>query len=75
VEAPGIEPGAAPAEPDTRQSVTANAPEPLAQTLARETEIDPELARVNAAWPDLPEAIRRAVLALIDAARGANDIG
>jgi len=29
---------------------------------------DADLARVVAAWPDLPEAIRRAVLALLDAA-------
>jgi hypothetical protein len=35
--------------------------------LARETEIDPELARVIAAWPELPEPMRRAVLALIGA--------
>ena len=28
-------------------------------------EADPDLARVLAAWPDLPPAIRRAVLALI----------
>jgi hypothetical protein len=28
---------------------------------------DPELARVAAAWPTLPNAIRRAVLALIGA--------
>jgi hypothetical protein len=26
---------------------------------------DPDLARVVAAWPDLPDAIRRAVLALV----------
>jgi hypothetical protein len=26
---------------------------------------DPDLARVVEAWPDLPEALRRAVLALI----------
>jgi hypothetical protein len=34
--------------------------------LARETQIDPDLARVAEAWPTLPEVIRRAVLALID---------
>jgi hypothetical protein len=32
---------------------------------------EPELARVAAAWPDLPAAIRAAVLALVDAARKA----
>jgi hypothetical protein len=30
-------------------------------------EIDPDLARVLAAWPDLSDPIRRAVLALIEA--------
>jgi hypothetical protein len=34
--------------------------------LAHETPIDPDLARVVAAWPDLPKPIRRAVLALVD---------
>jgi hypothetical protein len=38
--------------------------------LARETQIDPDPARVVSAWPDLPEAIRRAVLALIGSAKG-----
>ncbi len=27
--------------------------------------LDPELARIVAAWPDLPDPIRRAVLALV----------
>jgi hypothetical protein len=40
----------------------------LAQTLAREIENHPDLARVASAWPTLPEAIRRAVLALVGAA-------
>ena len=31
---------------------------------------NPDLARVVSAWPDLPEAIRRAVLALIGSATG-----
>jgi hypothetical protein len=43
--------------------------------LARETEIDPDLARVVSAWPDLPEAIRRAVLALIGSTNGLAAIG
>jgi hypothetical protein len=30
-------------------------------------EIDPDLAQVLAAWPDLAEPIRRAVLALVEA--------
>jgi hypothetical protein len=32
--------------------------------------IDADLARVVSAWPDLPEAIRRAVLALIGSTKG-----
>jgi hypothetical protein len=32
--------------------------------------MDPGLARVAEAWPGLPDAIRRAVLALIGAAGG-----
>jgi hypothetical protein len=36
--------------------------------LAREAPIDHDLARVVSAWPDLPEAIRRAVLELVGAA-------
>jgi hypothetical protein len=31
--------------------------------------IDPELARVVAVWPTLPEGVRRAVLALVQQAR------
>jgi hypothetical protein len=30
---------------------------------------DPDLARVNAAWPDLPAHIKAAVLALVGSAR------
>jgi hypothetical protein len=32
--------------------------------------IDPDLARVVTAWPELPEAIRRAVLALVNSTAG-----
>ncbi len=37
--------------------------------VAPEAPADPDLARVVAAWPDLPPAIRAAVLALVNAAR------
>jgi hypothetical protein len=43
-----------------------NGPEPLAHSLARESQIDPALARIIDAWPALPEAIRRAMLALAE---------
>jgi hypothetical protein len=46
---------------------------PLAPQLAPRQEIalraDPDLARVAAAWPDLPGPIKAAVLALVQAAR------
>ncbi len=48
--------------------VTETDPKLLAQTLARETQIDPDLARVINAWPELLEPIRRAILAMIQAA-------
>jgi hypothetical protein len=31
---------------------------------------DPDLARIVAAWPDLPEPIRRAMLAMVYSVRG-----
>jgi len=31
--------------------------------------IDPDLARLLTAWPDLPEPIRRGILALVEAVR------
>jgi hypothetical protein len=42
-------------------------PPRLSGAVAREM---PNLARVVAAWPDLPAAIRRAVLALVGSATG-----
>jgi hypothetical protein len=36
------------------------------QTLARESQIDPDLAEIVIAWRRLPEAIRWTILALID---------
>jgi hypothetical protein len=42
-------------------------PPPVARQLPAALEIDPDLARLLAAWPSLPPAIRRAVLALLDA--------
>jgi hypothetical protein len=37
--------------------------------LARETEIDPILARIIDAWPELPEPIRKAMLALVESGK------
>jgi hypothetical protein len=36
--------------------------------LACKPQIDPDLKLVVGAWPKLPEAIRRAILAMVDAA-------
>ena len=40
---------------------------------ARPAEADPDLARVVAAWPALPEATRRAILTLAETAEGMPD--
>ncbi len=55
---------------NSAKEVTETPPETLAHSLAHETPIDPDLARVVSAWPDLPDAIRRAMLALIGSANG-----
>ena len=70
MEARGIEPRSCTAEPDARQPLTATPLKPFPETLPRETPIDPDLARVVSAWPDLADAIRRAMLALIGSAKG-----
>jgi hypothetical protein len=44
--------------------------EPLAHTLAREVQKDPDLARVLTAWPTLPEATRAGIVAMMRAAGG-----
>jgi hypothetical protein len=46
------------------------APEnPLAHSLAQDSQIDPDVARLIDAWPTLPAAIRMGILAMIEAAR------
>jgi hypothetical protein len=40
----------------------------LAYSLARESQNDPDLARVVEAWPALPEAIRAGIVAMVRAA-------
>ena len=40
-----------------------------ASTTKVQSAVDPDLARVVEAWPELPEVIRRAVLALVDSVR------
>jgi hypothetical protein len=37
----------------------------LGQTLPNKSDVDPDLARVHDAWPELPEHIRAAISALV----------
>ncbi len=46
---------------DLRQPVSSGQPEGAAESAA----LDPDLAAVVAAWPTLPEPIRRAILTLV----------
>jgi hypothetical protein len=41
----------------------------LSAQLAHRAPADPDLARVIAAWPDLPPHIKAAVLALVESSR------
>jgi hypothetical protein len=47
----------------------------LTARLTGDTEIDPGLARVAAAWPSLPGHVKAAVLALVESGRGADRLG
>jgi hypothetical protein len=62
----GIEPLTDSVQPAQTQDIIANSAEPLANSLARESQIDPALARIIDAWPTLPTAIRRALMALAE---------
>jgi hypothetical protein len=68
MEAPGIEPAAPMSQGEGITQVTESLSLPLAHSLARETQISPDLARLIDAWPTLPEALRAGILAMIDAA-------
>jgi hypothetical protein len=68
VEAPGIEPASATPQAKVNTPVSATTENSLAHSLARESQIDPELARLIDAWPKLPGAIRTGILAIVDAA-------
>jgi hypothetical protein len=55
----------------TGKEVTETTPDPLAQTLAREIEKDPDLARLIDAWPELPPAFRAGILAMVESVKSA----
>ena len=49
------------------QQVAAPLSFPLAHSLARETQIDPDLARLIDAWPNLSPTVKRMILAALEA--------
>jgi hypothetical protein len=51
------------------KQLTATPENALAHSLAQDSQIDPDLARLIDAWPTLPAAIRMGILAMIEAAR------
>ena len=57
-------PGDTPVKPEENGD-SANDEAPGAAPQQAEPQLAPELTRIIAAWPSLPEAIRRAMLALI----------
>ena len=70
MEAAGIEPASPSSEVSILQEFTPTSSKPLAQTLARAANLDPDLARVLEAWPTLPEALRAGIVAMVKAAAG-----
>ena len=50
-----------------QKATCADGPLSLAPPLAPFEKIDPALALVIASWPTLPEALKRAMLAMVDA--------
>jgi len=70
LEAAGIEPASKPAQDKVQKRLAGEGQKSFAQTFAREIENYPDLTRIVAAWPELPEAIRRAMLALVESALG-----
>ncbi len=62
---------------DTGKHVTETPSEPLAHSLARESQkcpveglsTDADLAKVINAWPTLPDALRKGILAMVEATR------
>jgi hypothetical protein len=69
MEAAGIEPASRSPEQPASQDIISTGREPLAQTLARNLQNDPDLAVVVDAWPTLSEAVRMAILALAGTVR------
>jgi hypothetical protein len=68
MEAAGIEPACDSSQGTILQGVAQAPSQPLARTLARETQFDPDLALLIEAWPTLPEAVRAGIVAMVKAA-------
>ena len=68
VEAAGIEPASLSPQATIGKVVAQTPSDALAQTLARESPSDPDLALILERWPTLPEAIRAGILAMVRAA-------
>ena len=68
MEAAGNEPASPSPEAVIWQGFTKKTSKPLAQTLARGANLDPDLAQVLEAWPTLPEALRAGIVAMVKAA-------
>lgn len=64
----GLEPTGSITQIESEKKVVAIAIIPLAHPLARETPIDPDLARLIDAWPTLPDAMRAGIVAMVRAA-------
>ena len=72
---PGFEPrmadlqsAAGSAQPVAMETTCENKARRPDRALTKTDATDPDLQRVAAAWPELPDAIRRAILALVESA-------
>jgi hypothetical protein len=72
VEAPGIEHGTPHSQAQATALVTLIPRLPLAHSLARETQIDLDLARLMDAWPSLSPTVKRMILAALEASEPGN---
>lgn len=67
----GLEPLSSGAQPSLNTEVTADEQSVWAPRWARLAQDDPELTAVLTAWPELPEAVKAGIVAMVKAARGA----
>ena len=65
----GIEPLLPGSQPVASKAVTSHAPGVLPECLPDSAQNDPELTAVIRAWPELPEAIRAGIVAMVEAAK------